>query len=183
MNLYRYFAVIGLLVWATLGLGCATPAKPSAMIPASYELKGRHSFSVSVSGEGGKKTNPLWTSEISTEDFVIAVEESLRGSGVFSSVIRGDQGDYHLHVALVSVDQPLIGFSLTVRISSRWSLTDKSGKSVFDDFVRSEHTATVKDAFAAVERLRLANEGAARKNIQLGIEKLSALTLLNSPRE
>lgn len=177
MKLSRYFVATGLLVWAILGLGCATPAKPSAMIPASYELTGRHSFSISVSGEGGKKTNPMWTSEISTEDFVTAVEESLRGSGVFSSVIRGDQGDYKLHVALVSVDQPLIGFSLTVRISSRWILTDKTGKVVFDDFVRSEYTATTKDAFAAVVRLRLANEGAARKNIQLGIERLSKLSL------
>lgn len=177
MNMSRYFVATALLGWAILGLGCATPAKPSAMIPASYELTGRHSFSVSVSGEGGKKTNPLWTSEISTEDFVSAVESSLRGSGVFSSVLHGEQGDYKLHVTLALVDKPLIGFSLTVRISSRWTLTDRTGKIVFDDFVRSEHTATTKDAFAAVERLRLANEGAARKNIQLGIERLSKLSL------
>jgi hypothetical protein len=92
-------------------------------------------------------------------------------------VIQGGTGNYSLQVSLVSVDQPLIGFSLTVRISARWVLSDATGRVVFDDFIRSEHTATVKDAFAAVARLRLANEGAARENIRLGIERLSRVSL------
>ena len=41
----------------------------------------------------------------------------------------------------------------------------------------SEYTAKTSEAFAAVERLRLANEGAARENIRQAITEMAALTL------
>jgi hypothetical protein len=53
----------------------------------------------------------------------------------------------------------------------------QSGKTVWTKDVNSEYTAKVSDAFAGVERLRLANEGAARENIRQAISDMAALTL------
>jgi hypothetical protein len=49
-----------------------------------------------------------------------------------------------------------------------------SGKS---QSIKSSHTATMGQAFAGVTRLRLAVEGAARENIQLGLMAISRLQL------
>jgi hypothetical protein len=43
--------------------------------------------------------------------------------------------------------------------------------------INSEYTAKTSEAFAAVERLRLANEGAARENIRQAVTEMAALTL------
>jgi hypothetical protein len=45
------------------------------------------------------------------------------------------------------------------------------------DDVASEHTAKMGDAFAGVARLRMANEGAAKANIQQAITEISAMQL------
>lgn len=43
--------------------------------------------------------------------------------------------------------------------------------------IRSSHTATFDDSAMAVTRLRLAVEGAARKNIEQGLQEIGALSL------
>lgn len=177
MKQHPFTTLVLLLAWVTFSSGCASPARSGAMVPGTFDLAARHDASVSVGGEGGQETDPMWTSEISTREFVRAIESSLRNSGKFSTVIEGGPGDYRLQVNLASVDQPLFGFSFTVRISTRWILSDATDKVVFDDFIRSEHTTTTKEALAGVTRLRLATEGAARENIRLGIERLSRLQL------
>lgn len=102
---------------------------------------------------------------------------ALNQSGLFSSAIKGDKGDYKLSVKILNVDQPLFGGSFTVNMSTHWQMTDQHGRELFQDFVRSSFTATMGDAFAAATRLRLATEGAARENIKEGIQRLSTLQL------
>ncbi|MFI4891262.1 MAG: hypothetical protein ACHQIL_12090 [Steroidobacterales bacterium] len=46
-----------------------------------------------------------------------------------------------------------------------------------DESITTDFSATTSDAFAAVKRLRLANEGAARANITEGLRRLSAVDL------
>jgi hypothetical protein len=43
--------------------------------------------------------------------------------------------------------------------------------------INSEYTAKASAAFAGVERLRLANEGAARENILQAVTEMAGLTL------
>jgi len=67
---------------------------------------------------------------------------------------------------------------MTVKMEVSYTLTDtKSGKTVWSKNVASEHTAKMGDAFAGVTRLRLANEGAAKANIQEAITEISAMQL------
>ncbi len=86
--------------------------------------------------------------------------------------------DYALYITLFSVEQPTFGTDLTVKLEVGWTLKRKEGNvTVWQESIKSEHTTTVSDAFAAVKRLRLATEGAARKNIAEELAKISKLYL------
>lgn len=54
--------------------------------------------------EGGELTNPAWTSQISNEDFFIAIKNSLASHGLLSS-----GGRYQLKVSITKMDQPVFG--------------------------------------------------------------------------
>jgi hypothetical protein len=74
----------------------------------------------------------------------------------------------------------MFGLDFDVMTSIRYELIDtKSGQSIFAETVDANYTATVSDAFIAIERLRLANEGSAKHNIKGFLEKLSELKISN----
>jgi hypothetical protein len=147
--------------------GCASPATVQGMRPQALAVENRHPFSVNVQVAGGRATNPIWTSEISDDAFVRAIRESIAESGLFRSVITTGSGDYLLEVILVNVDKPLIGFDLTVNLTAN----------VYQELILQHYTATVGDSLVAIKRLRLAEEGAARENIQEGLNRISRLKL------
>jgi hypothetical protein len=67
---------------------------------------------------------------------------------------------------------------MTVTLTSHWQLTKQGDPRPFwQSFVSTKYTAKAGDAFVGVERLRMANEGAARANIKDGLEELSELSL------
>lgn len=149
--------------------GCAAPARNEQMVaqtaPADRILKTAMSNNIAVSGvSGGKDTNPMWVSKVSSGEFEQALEASLREAGMLSA---GKQdGKYVLAAALEKLDQPIMGFSLTVTATVNYVLTERAtGKEVMSKRIAVPYTAKASDAFAAVERMRLANEGAVRVNI------------------
>jgi hypothetical protein len=78
-----------------------------------------------------------------------------------------------LNAELLELDQPLFGASFTVTASVHYTLTNMStGEVVFDRKVTTPYTASFSDAFYGAKRLRLANEGAIRENIQRLMENL-----------
>lgn len=171
--------LLGLSFVVIVLAGCASPARVEGMIAGDAIVEAevpaalRESIRV-TSVVGGDKTNPLWTSEISSEGFRLALEDSLRAAGLLSKPPSG--GAYELEVSIIEVNQPMIGFDITVTTMARYVLVDSiSRKSVFEQEISASHTATVKDAFYGVERLRLANEGAARKNIESFISQVRRL--------
>jgi hypothetical protein len=170
------FAVL-CAVAALIG-GCATPATHEGMIPAKFETAKKHPQTVSVTVTGGKETDAGGTPQISDAAFRDALVGSIKNSQVFSRVIEGKGGDYLLTVTLFSMQQPLFGFSMTATIEAGWTLQRASGGApVWQESIKSAHTATTSDAFAGVTRLRLATEGAAKKNIEQGLAKISQLNL------
>ncbi len=168
---------LGLVLIAALYItGCATGAKVENMVYQGEEKSYTEELkdNVEVTGVlGGQKTNPAWTSEISDAAFSGALQQSLRAQGLLA-----DDGQYELSVNMVKVEQPLIGLNLKVTTHIRYILTDTATDSVvFDELIAAPHTATIGDAFAAVTRLRLANEGSGMKNIEVFLTKLSELKL------
>ena len=172
----RNGVALTLIAAAALTTGCATASKPNDMV-ATPTLVHRNSGSVSVEVSGGRATNPMWTSQISNDAFAQALRDSIQKSGLFSTVT--DSGaNYKLSAFLGKVDQPLFGFSMTVKMEVTYTLIDAgSGKTLWQKDIASQYTAHPSDAFAGVTRLRLANEGAARANIQQALAQLSTLSL------
>ena len=157
--------------------GCATPASIEGMTvtgtavttaPANFALKN----SVLIGNvSGGESTNPLWTSEVGGEEFRTALEESLNVGQLLAP--SDPDALYLLRATLLAVQQPLIGFNLTVNSTVRYALNRRSdGKQVWEQTVSADYTATVGESFLAVERLRLANEGSIRENLKALIDRL-----------
>ncbi len=71
-----------------------------------------------------KKTNPLWTSEISSEAFSGAVRGSLQAQGLLS-----DDGRYKLVVNMLKVDQPIFGLDFEVTTHVQY-FTDRFGNPI-----------------------------------------------------
>lgn len=169
-----------LLAASTLALlsACASGATAKGMTidPADIKSKPAPGLAGSVSVAqvgGGTETHPLWTSKIDDASFHAALVESLRVAGLLS---EKEGSPLALQVRLVKLDQPFMGFNMTVTSVVHYTVKDtRSGATVIDEDITAAHTATVGDAFAGVTRLRLANEGSARKNIAALIERLNAI--------
>jgi len=159
--------------------GCATGAKIDNMTVKPGELSSNYdnalSDGVKISDvTGGKKTNPAWTSEISSEAFSDALKESL-----VSEKIYLDNGRYSLSAELLKVKQPVLGINMKVTTHIKYVLRDTKDNNtiLLDETLIVPYTATIGDAFVGVKRLRLANEGSAKANIKEFLAKLAELKI------
>lgn len=173
----KLFAVI-CLIFATAYLqGCASGATVVGMTSMKTIDAARQHMpeKISVAAvDGGRSTNPMWTSQVDSKSFEDALTESLKINGLLSS----GQGTYVLKSTLQNLQQPIIGLDMTVRADVLYVLKDSvSGKALLNETITSSYTATISDAFAGIKRLRLANEGAIRSNIELLIQRLATLPL------
>ena len=178
MTLTRSNRNICLLVFAALLVGgCASPTKPDAMIADAVMPVHTSSSDVSVAVSGGKETSSVGKSQISNDAFAQALRASIEKAGLFSKV--ADSGTrYRLTSFIGKVDQPNMGFAMTVKLEVSYTLKDlQAGTTVWTKDIESEHTAQVSDAFAGIARLRPATEGAAKDNIAKAIAEISALNL------
>lgn len=168
-----------LCAFAALLAGCAaSPTKYEGMIPTTFETAGKHSKTVSVSVQGGRESKLSAPNQISDEAFAQALVDSITKSQIFSRVAQGKEADYLLTVSIFDMKQPSIGLSFTVKMEVGWTLQRAdNGTVVWQESIKSEHTATFGDAVVALTRRRLATEGAARDNIAKGLAKISQLKL------
>jgi len=150
--------------------GCASGAKMESMVVvidpssniANYDDALKNEISV-TSVKGGRKTTALTGPEISNEDFLGALKSSLSKHGLLAS----EKGKYSLKAALVRVDKPVFGADMTVTTHIKYQLINMENDAVvYNKTIITPYTATIGDALAGAKRLRLANEGAGRKNIE-----------------
>lgn len=166
-----------MIAFAGLLAGCATATKPEDMVAEKVAVAHPSSSNISIVVAGGKETTSTGASQISNDAFAQALHDSITKSGLFSAV-SASGGRYKLTAFIGKVDQPIMGFSMTVKMEVSYTLADtQSNKSVWSKNVASEYTASVGAAFAGVERLRIATEGAAKANIQQAMTEMAALQL------
>ncbi len=148
------------------------------MVPESASLKNKHKATVHVLTEGGRGTSALFgRSQISDKGLKLAIIKSIQKYGLFSSVVKVGESDYTLQVKLLGLDQPLAGINMEVRMSTHWTLSDREGNKVWENFIASTYKANFGEALIGTTRLAKANEGAARQSIKEGIEEISNLKL------
>ena len=171
----KLFVIFSVLI---LG-GCATPAAVEQMAVSLPTTQSNPALKNSVGVlevTGGRETNAMWTSQVSSDAFRRALEQSLQNAGMFSKIASG--GRYQLTADLTRLDQPLMGFDMTVTSTVRYSLVDnQTRKEVYTRVIQARHTATVSDAFVGSQRLKLANEGSVQANIKSFINDLLVLKL------
>ena len=159
--------------------GCATPAAVEQMAVALPITQTNPALknSVGVAGvTGGRETNAMWTSQVSSDAFKRALEQSLENAGMFSKIVAGSK--YQLTADLTRLDQPMMGFDMTVGSTVRYSLIEtQTRKEVYARVIQISYTAKMSDAFIGSQRLRLANEGAVKANIEAFVNDLIALKL------
>ncbi len=162
-----------------LSSGCNIAANSDRMVPEEFEIVKKHPFTVSVNeSTGGRETNPLWTSEISNSAFTRALNNALIKSGVFQSVIKGNNANYSLNVQIINYSHPLMGIDFDVNIKTKWDLMEtKTFEIIWSDIIKTTYRAKFTDTLLAAERLQKANEGSVRVNIKEGIKRLSLLNL------
>lgn len=164
------FLLYGGLVLSFMS-GCASVPKSVNMIADQYLLKNRYDRSISLNVVGGGKAD---TFMISNEEFQQAIQAAILKAELFSSVVEIGASDYRLDVFLGDVKQSFIGLNLETDIEVIWNLSSvQTGKTLWQEIIRTAYTGTTKDAFAAVERMTIASERAAKENIKIGIEMLS----------
>lgn len=163
---------------ALLG-GCATPARmdqmkvdaPPAMRATIASSAMKDAVAIGQVG-GGKDTNPLWVSNISTADFERALQESLQSAGLLAP--DRQRCRVQLTAQLLSLAQPFFGADMTVTASVLYTLHDCASKQeIWVKTITLPYTAKFGDSLLGVERLKLANEGAARVNIAKLVEMLA----------
>ena len=170
----RILAVLAALIYLT---GCASGAKMGNMVyegpVKAYDTALENNVDV-TNVSGGEETNPAWTSEIDNDAFAGALKQTLQKQGLLSS-----SGRYQLEALLLEVDQPMFGLDFKVTTQVKYILTDRenNGTVVLNEMIVAPYTATIGDAFVAIKRLRLANEGSGKANIQGLVEKLSDLRI------
>lgn len=178
MKRFQTLSALLLVVLAAAGFtGCATPSDPAAMTPtiAAGILHGS-TGSVDVKVSGGAETSAAGFSQISDADFSTAIREAISQSKIFASV--RDEGDYVLEAYIARLQQPSFGFSMTVTIEVSWTLTRRSDAFVvWRNSIESTHTAGAGEAFAGAKRVRLANEGAAKANIETALRQIAAMNV------
>ena len=171
--------IIPAVLAAVVGLaGCASSANREAMVSSDLKVAKQHDRSVAVKTGGGSQTGAMDSSNISDEDLKAAIEDSIVQNKIFNTVVQGKAADYDLMVTIVHLDKPVFGLSFSVEIEATWVLVNQSDRSVvFKRSIKSSNTATFGDSAVGVTRLRLALEGAARKNIEQGLKAISSLSL------
>lgn len=175
----NYFRIAFVVVVASILVGCATPSSVDQMTsrqaplltqPQSAALK----RSVVVQDvTGGRETSPMWTSQVSSDAFRRALEDSLRNAGILGG---GGGLKFRLTADLLRVDQPMFGASMTVSSQVRYSLVEiATGKEIYGRVIDASYTAAWNAAFLGVERLKIANEGSIRENIESLLRDLVSL--------
>lgn len=168
--------LIVLLAW--IAVGCASSAKPEAMISVPTVQVHRSASDVVVAAIGGKETSAMSVPQISNEDFALAIRDSFDKAGLFNKALASGPARYALDAFIVQLDQPMFGASMTVSMEVSYTLSRTNPKEVvWKKGISSTYTAAFSEAFIGGTRLRMANEGAARKNIEQVILEISNLKL------
>lgn len=176
----RRAQIVALVLTAALSAGCATPARVESMrvsgTPSQRIAPSPFRDNLAIGAVmGGRETNPMWTSQVSSREFEGALEASLRDLGWLAP---RQSGRFVINCMLEKLDQPLFGVSFTVTSTVHYTVTERAtGKAMLDKSLTAPYTAEFGDALLGTERLRLANEGAIRESISQLIGELQRLNI------
>lgn len=181
MTRWHMGLVVGL---AVLCAGCPATVTSEAMrvsLPPSLHRSAGDILVVVTGATEVSKPKPFAKAlpvHVTDEGFADALAVSLEQSGLFRRVVRDSAGQYQLHATVQRLDEDIIGFDMTASIEVSYVLARMAPKGiVWEKKIRTSHTAGMNDSVISITRVRLATEGASRKNIEQALQDISALKL------
>lgn len=173
--------VSSLVLGAVLLSGCAATARSDHMaVTATPQqrmvvtaLRGNVAV---LEVSGGQANSRPWTSKVDTGQFAEALALSLGDAGLLAADPASAR--YALSARMERLEQPLTGMHLTVTATVSYSLVERaSGSELLHRTYTLPYTASFGDTIGALDRMRLANEGAVKVNIAALTDDLVALPL------
>jgi hypothetical protein len=161
-------------------MACAAPPTVGGMqatTPRAETPKGPAKFAggIKVTVLGGKDEANA-SLGLSNPDLKRAIESSLLQSGLVDRIESGGNARYALNASVANFAHPLIGANFTVRLELAWSMTDSGGQKILlRKSIETINTAKFSESFSGANRLRLAIEGAVRKNIESALLELETI--------
>lgn len=172
LNLVKLSVAILLVAMAT---GCSFSNISPAEMMANAQVVKHHQGSVQVKVTGGEEKEDQI--KITNKSFKQAIVSAVNKSKLFSRTSDG-KSDYRLDVILNSLDQPAMGFTVTVNMEASWIVTRLSdNKMIWRKSIASTQTLGVSDEAGGVARVRRATGEAAAKNIEKALAEISRLNL------
>jgi len=171
-NLIKFGVVV---LFSLMAVGCSfSNIEPSEMAANAQVVK-HHQGSVQVKVTGGEtKEDQL---KITNESFKQSIVNAINKSKLFGSTGDG-KSDYRLDVILNSLDQPAMGFTMTVNMEASWIVTRISdNKMMWRKSISSTQTLGVSDETGGVARVRRTTGEAAARNIEKALAEISKLDL------
>lgn len=167
----KRLCIVTLLLMLT---GCSTPVSQQVMLieknDLNIQLEDKFKNNLYVrSVSGGKETNPLWLSEVDSEAFKGALENSLAALGYRS---YNSNSEYIIDVTLKDVKHPFAGLTMDVTSDVAYSVTKKNGAINYFQ-VSATGSATISDEVIGHYRAKLANGRSIKENIIKFIRAIS----------
>lgn len=167
-----------LVILTLLVTGCTFSAKPDGMIVSLSGPTHQSTSSVAIVVSEATSMTALKAVKIFDEDFSEALRQSVEKTGLFVKAVAGSQASYALNVFFVQVYEQIFGLDMTASVDVTYTLAGTAPKKVlWEKTIHTEHTATFSDAVISINRLQIAVEGAARRNIEQAIQEISKLAL------
>jgi hypothetical protein len=159
-------------------VGCASPALVEGMTHADLERTAPNPVlaqAIEVQATtGGKTTYPWWISRISNENFTQALIHSLQSHGYYIS--NNKAARYILKAEIKDTDYPWFGLDLDVTTTINYRLYElTTNRMIMNQDVKAMDVATFGDAALGSDRMRIALERSAKKNIGLLTNALQSL--------
>ena len=118
---------------------------------------------------GGKETSSAGKPELGNRELKEALTRSFRRVHILSP---NETGKYYVSAKVIHVDRVT---SLVTTAIQYIVVESSSKKEIYNKVIRAMHHSTVGDALWGLKRLRLAIEGATKKNITMFVRELSEL--------
>ncbi|MFT5049654.1 MAG: hypothetical protein ACI8QZ_001047 [Chlamydiales bacterium] len=174
-------ASLASILLGLLSLGSCTTTTSKGMVPVELDIIATHPQSISVHAEGTPRRFGFGPPFVQADVLAGTIEEAILKCELFDAIVPDKHADYLLHVAVTELDKPESGLDMTAGITMRWSLSKTDTRAtVWIDTVTTAFTSSTNQSAKLEERLRTSIEGALRENIELGLNKLSAVDLPGS---
>jgi|GEM_PF-3554199 len=127
---------------------------------------------ISLAKKGKEGIHPLYLTEVTNGELLLALEDSLINNGYLS---QATEGRYLLNAKIIDqIKLPSLGINFTYESTIKYNLIDKTnGSIVYENKITTSGKSEFSDTIVGAERMRIANENSVKNNIKTFMRALA----------